>query len=255
MKIKAILAVSLIAILALVGLAGCSAAGVTAAEVQPVNVDINSQQGIWVNGQGKITITPDLATLSLGVSAQTTTVAEAQSRASAAMDKVMAALISSGISNNDIQTQYFNIQQVTRWNDADQQEVVTGYRVSNMVVARIRAMDKVGNIIDAVVAAGGDFIRINGINFTVEKPEQFYAQARELAMKDAKAKADELARLAGVTLGKATFVSEGSSQSIPYLRESYGSGMPVPAMTVAAPSISPGSTDIILNVQVAYGIQ
>jgi uncharacterized protein YggE len=126
-----------------------------------------------------------------------------------------------------------------------------------MVNVKIRAIDKVGNIIDTVVNAGGDYIRINGINFSVEKPEQYYAQAREAAMKDAKAKAEDLAKLSGVALGKATSVVEYSSSqpyySYPMMRES--AGMPVPAVTVAAPYINPGEAQITLTVQVIYAIE
>jgi uncharacterized protein YggE len=255
MRTKTFLAVGIVIILVLVGLAGCSAAKVPATEGQPVSVNVGSQQtGIWVNGTGKVTLTPDIATLSLGVSAQTSSVAEAQSQASTAMDKVMAALKGNGVAQKDIQTQYYNVQQVTRWDDKSQLEVVIGFRVSNMVIAKIREMAKIGSIIDAVVAAGGDLTRINGINFSVEKPEQYYSQARELAMNDAKAKAQQIASLSGVTLGKPTFISENASAPpVPYPQVMYKGDM----AAGAAPSvpISTGEMDIVLNVQVTYTIQ
>jgi uncharacterized protein len=261
MKTKTLLAVGIIVILALVGLAGCSAAGVTAAEPQaqaqaPINVNVGNQQtGIWVSGQGKITVTPDLATLSLGVSSQMTSVAEAQSQASTAMDKVISTLTDSGIDKKDIQTQSFNIQQVTRWDDKGQQETIIGYRVSNMVIAKIRALDKVGAVIDATVAAGGDLIRINGVGFSVENPEQYYTQVRELAMNDAKAKADQIAKLAGVTLGKPSYVSENSyspyQTPMPVMYKSMDSA----GGAVPTTSISAGETDITMSVQVTYDIQ
>lgn len=262
MKTKALLAVGIIVVLALVGLVGCSATGATASQPQaqvqaqaPVNVNVGNQQtGIWVSGQGKITVTPDLAILSLGVSSQMTTVAEAQSQASTAMDKVISTLTGNGIDKKDIQTQSFNIQQVTRWDDKGQQETVIGYRVSNMVIAKIRALDKVGAIIDATVAAGGDLIRISGVGFSVEQPEQYYTQVRELAMNDAKAKADQIAKLAGVTLGKPSYVSENSytPYQTPVMYKSLDSAGGAAAPTT---SISPGETDITMSVQVTYDIQ
>jgi uncharacterized protein YggE len=256
MKNKVILAVGVVILVLVMGLAGCSAGGVQAAENQPVNVNIGNQQtGIWVSGEGKVTVTPDLATVNLGVSAKAATVAEAQSQAAAAMEKVMAALKANGLVDKDIQTQYYNIQQVTRWDDKTQAEVVTGYSVSNTVTAKIRDMEKVGTIIDAVAVAGGDFTRINGINFSVEKPEQYYEDARKLAMNDAKIKAEQIAELAGVTLGKATYISEGTiSQPITY--PSYGGYKALDSAGAAyQTAISAGETDITLNVQVAYAIQ
>jgi len=166
---------------------------------------------------------------------------------------VMSNLMGNGIEKKDIQTQNYSIQQVTRWDDKNQQQVILGYRVSNMVVAKIRALDKVGNIIDMAVTAGGDLIRVNGISFSVEKPEKYYVQVRELAMNDAKAKAEQIAKLSGVTLGKPTYVSENSYAPA----TAYPQAVFKDSAGAAAPTtpISPGETDINLSVQVAYAIQ
>lgn len=253
MKNKVFVAVGIF-LLVLAGVIGHSAAGAAAADVQPINVNVGSQQtGIWVSGQGKVTVTPDIATITLGVSAQTPTVSAAQSQAASAMDKVMSALTGNGVDKKDIQTQNYNIQQVTRWDDKNQQEVVIGYRVNNMVVAKLRNLDKVGNTIDAAVAAGGDLIHVNGISFSVEKPDQYYTQVRELAMKDAKAKAEQIATLSGVTLGKPTYVSENSYAP----QQPYPVAYKMDAASGAGPTtpISAGETDITLSVQVTYAIQ
>ncbi len=119
------------------------------------------------------------------------------------------------------------------------------------MTVKVRAVDKTGAIIDAVAAAGGDLVRVNGVSFSVDQPEKYYAQARQSAMSDAKAKADQLAKLAGVTLGKATYISEGSTGPVPY-RQAFSGGAIAPS---AATSISPGQTDIVIDVQVAYAIQ
>jgi len=259
MKSKLLLTMVLVgvmAIAAVVGLVGAGSSGVVSAEEQPVAVSINNQQtGISVSGQGKVTVTPDIATVSLGVSAQASTVSEAQSRAAAALDKVITVLISNGIPKNDIRTQYFNIQQMTRWDEKEQQSVPTGYMVSNMVTVKIRNMDKTGSLIDLVAEAGGDYTRISGISFSVENPEQYFAQAREKAVEDAKNRALQLAKLAGVTLGKATYISESSyTPYTPYL-ESYKSVDTAGGAYAPSTSISPGETDITMNVQIIIAIQ
>ena len=157
-------------------------ATVPAAAPADVNVSLSTQsEGIWVNGTGKVTVTPDIALLELGIEAQEASVGEAQDSASAAMEQLMAALTASGVAENDIQTQNYRIRQRTRWDDEEQQEVVTGYRVTNDVIAKIRDLDKVGDIIDAVVAAGGDYTRIDDLNFSVEDPTAYYDEAREKA--------------------------------------------------------------------------
>jgi uncharacterized protein YggE len=230
-------AIGLVLVLA-VSLAGC-----TNIETAGSN---SQQQGIWVTGEGKVSVIPDIATLSLGVSAQAASVAEAQSQAAEAMNSVMTALSDNGVAEKDIQTQRFSIDQVTRWDDKNQQEVVIGYRVTNMVTAKIREIDKAGAIIDAVAAAGGDLTRINSISFSVDDPTPYYKEAREKAMADAKAKAEQLAKLAGVGLGKPTYISEGTVSPV-YFR----------AIEAAAPAptpISPGELELTLTVQVAYDI-
>ncbi|MBA7715158.1 26 kDa periplasmic immunogenic protein [subsurface metagenome] len=117
------------------------------------------------------------------------------------MDKVMADLEDKGVMGKDIQTQYFNIRRVTRWNNEKEQEIVIGYRVTNMVTAKLRDMDKVGVTIDAVAAAGGDLTRIDSIAFSIDDPSDYRQEAREKAMADAQAKAEQLANSAGVKLG------------------------------------------------------
>jgi uncharacterized protein YggE len=257
MKMKLIWVVALVAVFIvglLAGLTGCKT-GVVTAETPPVTVNVNNQQGIWVNGQGTVTVTPDIATVNLGVSAKASTVAEAQSQAATAMDKVIAALKSNGVADKDIQTRYFSIQQLTRYDNNSQQSVVTGYMVSNTVTVKIRVMDKVGSIIDKVAVAGGDYTRINGISFSVDKPEQYYANARTKAMEDAKTKAEQLAKLSGVALGKATYVSESSSSPSPYYYSGAMYAKDMESAAVPTTSISPGETDIIINVQLAFAIQ
>lgn len=222
-----------------------------------VKVSLNNQvEGIWVSGTGKVTVTPDIATLQLGIEAQEASVNEAQAKANEAMERVMSALAGNGVAENDIQTRYFRISQRTRWDDERQQEVVIGYRVTNQVVAKIRDMEKVGAIIDAAVATGGDYTRINNLNFSVDDPSAYYEEAREKAMADAKDKAERIASLAGMKLGEPTYISESTISPVYETFMAGSAPMPVvPAPAPApAPSISPGEIEISVNIQIAYGI-
>jgi len=247
MKKKWLWVLGLMLALAVVGLCGCSP--------ELSNVQLSCQQkGIWVTGQGEVTVTPDIATLRLGIAAEAPTVAEAQSQAAEAMDKVMAALKDNDVDKKDIQTQYFNIRQVTKWDRIKEEEEVIGYRVTNMVTAKIREVDKAGTIIDEAAKAGGDFTRIDSISFSVDEPSAYYEEARKEAMADAKAKAEHLAKLGGVSLGKPTYISEGAQTPPVIYREAVmEAGIPAPAP--APTPISPGELEISLTVQVAYAIR
>ena len=249
MKKKWLLSISLVLVLIIVGLAGCSPGNTVLGEIEGLNIS-NQQEGIWVSGRGVVTVTPDIATLRLGVEVQAVSVAIAQSQATEAMDKVMAALTDNGVAEKDIQTQYFSIRQVTKWDRDKEEEIVVGYRVTNKVTAKIREIDKAGTVIDAVAAAGGDLTRIDSIGFSVDDPSTYYEEAREEAMADAKAKAEQLAELAGGRLGKATYISEGAQIPPPiYRQDIYEEAVPA-----ATTPISPGEMEISLTVQVAYSI-
>jgi uncharacterized protein len=243
-----VIALGLILVLAVPVLSGCENSSTAQSAPQ---VKVNQQpEGIWVSGMGEITVTPDVASLTLGIISQELSVADAQVKASNAMAAVMQSLSASGIEQKDIQTGYFSINQRDRWDDVKQVDVTTGYQVTNMVTVKIRDTGKVGSIIDSVVQAGGDLTRVNGINFSVENPQDYYPQVREKAMTDAKNKAVELAKLAGLTLGKPTYVVEGAQSSGIY--DSYRvMAVPAPTIISAAP-ISAGESRITLNVQVAF---
>ena len=232
----------LVVVLAL-GAVGCARGG-------SVTVAPQQQTGIWVTGQGEATAVPDIAELRLGVEVQADTVAEAQGQASEAMDKVQQALKDNGVAEKDIQTQQFSIYPVTKWiSDRDEQEII-GYRVTNIVVAKIREIDEAGAIIDAVAEAGGDFTRIQGISFDVDDRTPYYEEARSKAFEDASNKAKQLAELAGVGLGKATFVSE-SGAYLPVRMVDFSAEAGVPG---GATPISPGELEITVYVQVIYEI-
>jgi uncharacterized protein YggE len=218
------------------------------------NVPLGTQQtGIWVTGEGEVIVIPDLAILSVGVEAQADTVAQAQSEASTAMNEILTTLRSSGVEENDIQTQYFSIYPTRRWDPDTGEEELTGYQVTNMVTVKVRVVEDTGTIIDAVAAAGGNYIRINNIEFTVDDPVPYQKEAREKALADAQEKAQQIADSADLKLGTPTYIAESSSYN-PYTTE-FSMGIPAPIIiTESGSSISPGETTITVTMQVAYDI-
>ena len=92
----------LVFVVALIGVAGCTPVG-TAGTVQSIQ-----QEGIWVSGTGEVAVAPDIVLMRLGIEAQQEKVTHAQSDAAAAMQRVMTALLSGGVADEDIQTQSFS---------------------------------------------------------------------------------------------------------------------------------------------------
>ena len=213
-----------------------------------------SQQdvGLHVAGEGKVTAVPDIALLRLGIEAEAATVTEAQRQAAEAMDKVTKALKGNGVSEKDIQTQRFSIYPVRRWFDKGDREEIVGYRVTNMVVAKIREVSKAGTIIDAVAETGGDLTRVETISFAVDDPAPYYEEARENAVEDAMVKAKHMADVAGVKLGKPIYISEGTAYAPVIARDIYTLETEVPG---AAPTpISPGELEFEVTVTMVYEI-
>ncbi len=126
---------------------------------------------------------------------------------------------------------------------------ITGYRVNNQVSVTIRKIEDLGKILDAVVAAGAN--NVYGINFGVDDPAAFQQQARAAAVKDAQDKAGQLAKAAGVTLGKPMSISEGVASPVPVFRSA-----PAPAgMGGAEVSIETGELEIAVTVQIQFATQ
>jgi len=247
---KSIIGLSIAAVLALsLVFTGCSGAGTVT-----VSGLSSQQQGIWVNGTGEVQADPDIFNLSLGIVSQEDTLSAAQAAAAAAMEKVLATLKDNGVADKDVQTSRFNVRQVTQWNRETEKNEVTGFEVSNMVNVKVREIDDAGTIIDAVVAAGGDLTRINSMGFSIEDDSAYRDQARELAGADARTKAEQLAKISGVKLGQATYVTE-NSYSPPVIYRDYAEAIAAPPMAGAKTSIVPGELTVTVMVQIAYAIE
>ena len=211
------------------------------------------QSGIWVNGIGRVTVTPDLGLLDLGVEARATTVAEARDQAASAMTSIMDVLADAGIEERDIRTQFFNIQPEYVWNETERQQEIVGYRVTNTVNVKVRDLEAMGALIDQVSTAGGDLTRINSIRFTVEDTNQFATQAREAAVKQAMEKAQQFAQLTGTTLGKLAYIAE-SGASVPVVRDFAFEERAVAAAAAPPTPISQGEMDITVTVLAVFAI-
>ncbi len=198
---------------------------------------------ITVLGEGQVSIKPDTAHATVGVDVVKPTIKEAYTENQQRFDTLFAALKAQGIAEKDIQTSGFNVymEQVGDPNGADTK---TQYHVSNNVDITIRQLDTVGSVLDAAITAGAN--SINGVTFSLDETSSADAQARTAAVANAQAKAAELAKLNGVTVGDVLSISEVSSNG------------PVAPVAFAASrvdsgtTIAPGELTISQQVQVTY---
>lgn len=230
----------------------------TSAMTMSASAGLGGQTGIWVSGEGKASVEPDIAILSLGVEARGEAVADANGAAVDAMNAVMASLRQNGVAERDIQTRNFNIwpeysnELVEKAGQTVERSVVSGYRVSNELTVKARDLDKVGEIINGAIVAGGDSIRFQNLRFTVEDASALMPDLREKAITDAREKAEHTATVAGVSLGNLLYLAEsGASAGAP--EAAFDTRMY--AMAASAPAISQGEIEISLSVRAAFAIE
>ena len=203
---------------------------------------------ISVVGEGLVTAQPNAARITFGVEVTNASHATALSDAAQRMDAALARARAAGIPDSDIRTTSFNVQP-----QYDQNGQLRGYQVQNLVDVKTTNIPGLGPLMDEVVAAGAT--RVAGIRFEAGDIEALKAQARELAMQNARAKADQFARLAGVSVGRPLVIQEADLGGVNPVEADTALAAPA-AQGVRAPTpIQPGQTQVRTIVHVVWAIQ
>lgn len=218
----------------------------------PIPFAVNSIQTtksntFQVQGTGKVSAAPDSATVSFGVTKSAPTIADAQNQTNTLITKITNALTQQGIDQKNIKTTNYNVS--PNYDFAGNQKI-TGYTVSQTIELTIQPIDKVNNVLDILTANGANIV--NQVNFTFSdaKKKELENEARQLAVKEAKDKAQGLANAAGIHLGRIIDVTEEAMQE------------PRPVMPMAfqktdaaagAPTqVTPGENSVSLTVTLSY---
>ncbi len=200
---------------------------------------------VSVTGVGRVAAAADLLVLSLAVETQAVTASDALVENNKQAAAVLSALKDHGIQERDVRTTQLSIDPVAARQDPNdtQPPRVVGYRVRNGLSAQLRDVSAAGAVIDAVVHAGGDAIRIEGVSFSFADPARLLAEARKRAIDDARDRAQQLVGGLGVGLGNVVSISESDL-----------SGGPAPRVFAAATAVLPGESEITIPVTVSYEI-
>jgi hypothetical protein len=197
--------------------------------------------GITVTGVGTVKGRPDRADFSFGVESQGKTADEALAANSAAVQKVIEAIKAAGVAAGDIQTQQVSVY--PRYSNDGQ--TIVGFSANNTVSAKIRDVSKAGAVVEAAVKAGAN--QVYGPTFSISNQATLYKDALSGAFGDARSKAQALAGVTGVTLGRVINVVEGGGFFPPV----FGGAE---AAAPAAPPIEPGLQDIQATLTVTFAI-
>lgn len=241
MKTKSLI-VSLVLVLA-VALSACA----PAASSQPPMRNMN------VVGVGTVTLTPDIAYIYLGVHTELPSASEAMAENNAQTTKLIAALKKFGVDAKDIRTTNFSI-----W-PFDKYDPITGtptgekfYAVDNTVYVTVRDLATLGDLLDTMVQAGAN--TINSIQFDVSDKTAAIKEARAKAVDNAKVQAQELADAAGVTLGELFSISFYDAVPYPF-SDGYGKGGGGGEAAALSVPIQPGQLTITVTVNMTYEIK
>ena len=190
---------------------------------------------------------PDLVTVSAGVTTQARTAVEAMAANATQMTAVIDRIKQLGIAERDIQTTGITLGAMYDYNQQTQRQVFRGYQASNRVSIKLRAIDRTGEVLDSLVAAGAT--DLSGPDWSIDDDTAARAQARRQAMETARAQALEYARAAGFSDIRLLEVSEtiAPQPPMPYLRN-----VARAEVAQAASPVQPGLVQAGVTVRVTY---
>lgn len=162
---------------------------------------------VSVTGSGAAEAAPDLLVVSIGVECRAGSVKDAFARAGTNSAAVTASFRRHGVSDSDIRTTGLNVRADLVWREGEGQQV-TGYVAASTLTVRLRALGPAAVAISDAVEAGGNDVRLNGVELTVSDDADVRARAREAAWLDALETARQYARLASARLGRVLSVAD-----------------------------------------------
>lgn len=207
---------------------------------------------ITVSGEATLTIAPDLAQTTAGVTTQAKTASEAAEANSKAMTGMVEAARQAGIPDADIKTAKFSISPVYSQPQQGQSQSrnetprVVGYRVFNQVTLKIRDTAKISDLLDRLIAAGAT--DVGGISFILSEPAKALDAVRPLAIANAREKAELYAKAAGAQIGRVVAIEEIGGTFPAYRAMQASAAME----RQSAPPMSPGESSLRVNVTVSF---
>jgi hypothetical protein len=206
---------------------------------------------IVVIGEGSVTAAPDYASIRSGVTMRAKTAKDATDATSKAMTAMIAALTAAGIQQKDIQTSRLSLNPVYESPEPRSPAKLTGYSAANQVVITIRQLDKVGDILDHLIAAGAT--DAGSIEFLHNDLSKTLDRAREAAVADARRKAELYAHAAGQNLGAVAFITEDSNIAPPLFKTVRA--LAAPGMLAGAPPpVSVGEDKLRVSITVGFDL-
>jgi uncharacterized protein len=207
-----------------------------------------------VTGTAEVAVKPDICYVSFGVETfHKKSAREAYRNNAELMNALSAAVKAVGIEPKDLQTSSFTVTPQYHYEDSGLRRVFDGYRVYQSLDANVRDLGKASAVLDAGMDAGAT--QVNNVTFAVENPKKYTADARVEAVKAAQAKAQSMADLAGVKLGKPISISESEPGGYNQYYAQANVALDRAAGGEDTPSLQPGQFKLTRTVYITYEIE
>jgi uncharacterized protein YggE len=202
---------------------------------------------ITVNAEGTVKVTPDAVKVMGQVTVVEGTNAAALANANTASAAVRKAVLANGVSTKDLATTSLTVYPEYNYTQ-DKGSVQIGYRASQSFTVVVKNAANAGAVVDAIAAAGGDYLQLQGVSPFVLDNTKATEAARAAAVKNAKAKAASYAKLMGIKLGKVNYLTEGSASYNPPM---YGVAK---VSADSATVIDLGTQDVSVSITVSWAL-
>lgn len=179
----------------------------------PIPFFVNSVQTtktdlFHVDGVGKVTAAPDVATVSVGITKSAPTIADAQNQTNTLAQKVIDGIRNLGIDRSNIQTSNYSVSP-----QYNQNQSISGYTVSEDLDISVKPIDKINDVIDSATKNGANDLGQVSFGFSDSLKKDLEQKARNMAVQDAKERANSLASAAGIHLGQIVDVVENPTNA------------------------------------------
>jgi len=208
---------------------------------------------VSVSGTGEVYVTPDIGSVSFSVVTENRDVSVASDENATKMNDVIEYIKSESVESKDIKTSGYNISPRYEWNNDTGKRSLVGYEVTQTISVKIRDLSKVGTIISNATSKGAN--DVSSLSFVIDDDEEAKAQAKELAIENAKKKAEDLEKMLGIKMVRIVSYSEYSSDMLRATSYDYAVNESMKVASSIAPTIEVGENKVTSTVAITYSIK
>lgn len=219
-------------------------------------------------GDGEVMVKPDVGQFSFSITETAKDATTAQNALKAKMDAIVSYLKEQGVEEKDIKTTGYNlypkyedvpvsggmrgeVAMMYPYPNTKQEQV--GFEVSENVSVKVRNLDKVGDLLSQVGDKGAT--NVSSLEFVIDDKDKYKAEARKVAIAEAKVKAEELAKELNVRLGEMVGFYEDENVPMPYYNAMGGDMMTKSMDQAESANVQTGEQSVTSRVTLTYQVK